>query len=394
MFTLNHNHREESQRVRNSIPTNLFGGIIDCSFAFALCLSVFFPSNAGAIEWRNDYTVSLTAERDDNFRLTEADPVETTSTSVFASGELRGEIDEVSNFQLGLVASTTTYSESSIEDSEDYSLFFRSQRRGERWSGSLDASFSLAPTTQTELLDTGNRIDGEREAIRVEPGINYQIDERNAIYLNLAFLDVNYDTVSLIEYTDNLLAVGWVNQISETSEVLINGTFSEFNPDNDDLTTITGFSFGYGLSKTEVTRYDLTLGYAEADTPEEVNRDGNSSFEFRYIPDERNSFSIFVGNGFEGSGAGEVRHESRLNLNWNHALAERAQLSVNTEGVKSDLRDYVEILVSGRYQYTRELSFEANYRYRIQHIDTTEADSNSILFSLQYSPDSGFRHTL
>ncbi len=198
--------------------------------------------------------------------------------------------------------------------------------------------------------------------------------------------DVTYDTVSFTEYTDNSLAVGWVNQFSETSEASLNANISEYDPDNGDTSIITGLNIGYGFNTSEATRYNLQLGYQESDSPTDTTRDGNSSFAIKHSIDERNGFSLFLGSGFVSSGSGEVRYESRLNLGWDHALAERMQFTLTAEGIEGDNRDYIGIVAGGSHQYTREISFAANYRYRNQQGDTSDADSNSVSISLSYSP--------
>jgi len=69
-------------------------------------------------------------------------------------------------------------------------------------------NYSLQPLTESELLDTGRRVDGEGEFVSIEPGISYQLDERNSISLIYVFTDVSYDTVSSSGYTDNAIAMG------------------------------------------------------------------------------------------------------------------------------------------------------------------------------------------
>ena len=351
----------------------------------ALCATLFIWTSASAYDWNRDYGVDATLESDDNFRLSENDPVSTTSASVGAFADLQG-TTEISSLRLAIGASATQYSASSIEDSEDYYLSLASARYGERWSGSLDLSLDSESTTETELLDTGNVVDGERETAIIAPGLRYQLDERNSVYGNLAFSDVTYDTVSLTDYTDNSISMGWVNQFSETSELSLNGSASEYDPDGGDTTTVTGINIGYGFNTSEATRYNFQLGTSERDNPAGTDRDGNSSFEVTHSIDDRNGFALFVGSGYEGSGNGEVRYESRLNLRWDHALAERMQFTLTGEGVSSDDRDYIQIVAGGRHQYTPEISFAANLRYRTQQSDTNDADSTSALFSLSYSP--------
>ncbi len=354
---------------------------------FLIFLFMVVCNPASAYDWNNDYGVNATLAGDDNFRLSETDPVETTSTSVRVFADLQG-ATEISNLRFAIGANATQYSESSIEDSDGYNVSLQTDRRGERWSGNLDLSVAAESTTETELLDTGRVIDGERITARISPGANYQLDEKNSIYGNLVFIDVSYDTVLLTEYVDNSISAGWVNQFSETSEVSLNGSVSDYDPDGCCTSTIYSVNIGYGFNTSEATRYTLQLGTSERDNPDGTDRDGNSSFEIKHSIDDRNGFALFVGNGYVGSGAGEVRYESRLNLRWDHALAERMQFTLTGEGVSTNEndRDYIQIVAGGSHQYTRELSFAANLRYRTQQSDTIDADSTSVLLSLSYSP--------
>ncbi len=347
--------------------------------------SIFVWTPATGFDWNRDYGVDATVERNDNFRLTEDDPIETSSLSLGVFADLQG-ASEISNLRFAIGAKGTNYSESSIEDSENYYLLLDTDRRGERWSGTFNLSYDLKPTTETELLDTGVLLDGERKSVGVTPGISYQLNERNSIYTNLSFLDVTYDTVSYTDYNNTSVSVGWINQFSEVSEASLNGSYAEYNPDDGDTTTITSLNVSYQWNTSEATAYNLTLGSAERDRSGETDRDGNSSFSINHSLDDRNGFSFLVGRGYVGSGAGEVRYESNLNLRWDHAVAERMQFNLTAEGVRSDERDYIGIIAGGRHQYTREISFAANYRYRVQQRDNNDADSNSILLSISYSP--------
>jgi len=161
-------------------------------------LFVVVCNPVSAYDWNNDYGVNATLEWDDNFRLSQTDPIETTSTSVGVFADLQG-ATEISNIRLAIGANATKYSDASIEDSDGDSVSLETDRRGERWSGNLDLSVAAESTTETELLDTGRVIDGERITDRISPGANYQLDEKNSIYGNLVFINVSYDTVALTE---------------------------------------------------------------------------------------------------------------------------------------------------------------------------------------------------
>jgi hypothetical protein len=262
-------------------------------------------------------------------------------------------------------------------------------------------SYHLEPTTETELLDTGETdVDGYRKSLNIAPGVSYQLTERNSVYTNFSFTDVSYDTVSLTEYTNNALSAGWGHSLTETSEVSINGSYSEYDPDDDDTTTVTRIFVGYDFSSSEATWYALELGYAERESPDETSSDGSSSFQMGHSIDERNDFSLFAGRGYVASGAGEVRYQTEMNLSWGHALAERWQFNLSSqgvssssegsssssEGISSDDRDYIQVSAGVYHILTREIRLGANYRYRIQYSDTADADSNSVFFTLSYSP--------
>ncbi len=350
-----------------------------------LFVSVSIWTTAGAYDWNNDYGVNATVGRNDNYRLTEDDPIATTSTSAGVFADLRG-ATETSDIGFKIDANGTTHSESSIEDSEKYHLGLTTARRGERWSGNLNLSYDLTPTTETEELDTGRLVDGEKKSTNAGAGVSYQLNERNSIYTNISFTDATYDTVSLTDYSNSSVAVGWVNQFSETSQASLNANASEYDPGDGDTTIISGLNIGYGFNASEATHYNIQLGYQESDSPSETVRDGNSSFAISHSLDERNNFSLFVGSGYEASGRGETRYQSRLNLGWNHALAEKWQSTLTAQGVTSDDRDYIRLVAGGSYLYSREIKFTANYRYRKQQRDTSDADSNSVSISLNYSP--------
>jgi len=350
-----------------------------------LLSGAFMVKPASAYDWNEDYGSDATIARDDNFRLSEDNPISTTSAAIGVFAALEG-TTEISSIRFATGASETQYSASRINHAESYYLSLAAARSGERWSGTLDMSYDVEPTTETELLDTGDLVDGERKTSSVVGGLSYQLDEINSVYTNLAFSDVNYDTVSLTEYTDNSVSAGWVKQLSEISEVSINASVSRYDPKDNDTTTVTSLGIGYGFSTSEATQYDLVLGYAEKDSPTGTGRNGNSSFEIRHSIDDRNGFSLFIGNGYVASGAGKVRYETRMNLSWAHALAERTQFTLTSAGVTSNERDYFEIVAGGRHQYTREISFATNYRYRTQQSNGNDADSNSVLFSVSYSP--------
>jgi hypothetical protein len=342
-------------------------------------------SSVSAFDWNNNYGTDASIGYDDNFRLSEANPVSTGIARIGVFADLQG-TTEISSLRLALGANATNYSESSIDDSDGYNLSLDTARRGERWSGNFDLSLRSQSTTETEFEDTGKLVDGNRRTASVAPGANYQLDERNSIYANLGFSDVTYDTVSFTDYINNTLALGWVNKFSEISELSINGRVTVYDPVDNDTTTTSTANLGYDYSTSEATRYSIRLGYGRVESPAGKDTNGQSSFEFNHSIDERNGFSFFAGRGYVPSGNGNVRYESRLNLNWNHAIAERLQFDLTADVSHWSDRDNQSISAGVSHQYTREIPLGASLRNRAQQSESNNADSASALLSLYYSP--------
>ncbi|MGI9318062.1 MAG: hypothetical protein ACR2QW_12090 [bacterium] len=353
---------------------------------FPVFLFMLVCKPVSAYVWDSDYGANITVGFDDNFRLGSDDEIDTASTSVGVFTDIDGRT-EISNIRLALGIDGTTYSESSIDDQTSYNLSLDTSRSAERLSSSLSVAFVSAATTETELLDTGFlEEDGTRDSISVSPGLSYQVNERISVSASLGFQDVSYDTVSLTEYTDNSLSLSWRYQLDETSSISISLRHAVYDPDNDDDTDTNSLSVGYALRASEATTYNFSVGFTEVERPDDTEDGNNYAFDVNRRIDERNSFVLGLSNSFESSGEGFVREEDTLNLQWNHSISGRAQVTISAEGVKSDDRDYYSFAVGSNYQYSREIGLSASYRYREQDEGQDTADSSSVFFSLVYAP--------
>ena len=258
------------------------------------------------------YKGPLASGQENNFRLAETNEIDTTSNSISVFANLQGST-EISSIRLTLGANSTTYSESEIDDSDGYNLSLDTSRRGERLSGSLTVSAASESTTETELLDTGSVIDGERRTASVAPGLSYQLNERNSVFANLSVRDVTYDTVSLVEYTDTAASFGWGYSLDEASDFSVTLRTSEYDPEDDETTDIDSLSLGYKFRTSEVTSYAFSIGYSDVDRPDDSETSGDNTIDFSHQPDERNSFTVGFSDGYHGSGAGNALVESHGN---------------------------------------------------------------------------------
>jgi hypothetical protein len=344
-----------------------------------------------AYDWTNDYGVNAGVGYDDNYRLTEDNEIDTRSSDIGGSISIQG-ATEISEVGLVLRARNRSFSESSIDDETSYNLALNTSRAGERLSSNFNLSFDQASTTQTELLDTGENRDGKRNILAASPGLSYQLDERNSVGTNLLYRDVTYDTVSLVEYTNTSIWLGWDHRLDETRSFTVSYVYSVYDPENDDTTDTNSVNLGYGFQTSEVTAYSFTLGVTDVDGPRDSTTGGTGSFNVNQQIDDRNNFTLSLSTSYEGSGRGNVREEDRINLAWNHALSDRSQATFSAEGVNTDDRDYLTFRVGYNYNYTPEVVLSASYRFRVRtedegdSFDVDSANSNTLLFRISYSP--------
>ena len=361
-----------------SVPTRH-----QCPIPFLLTLATLFSANSYALNWESGYRVNLEAGYDDNFLLASSNEIDTSISKLglFASAEGSS---EVSSVQLLAGVNSDDYSDPSIDAHTTGNLSLSLSNQGERLHSSFGLSYLSEPTIETELLDTGILVDSTRDTVRVSPGMRYSLDERNSLSVNLSFTDVSYDTLSLSEYQNNSLSLGWGYRLDETSDFSTSLSFSRYEPDNADNTDTSSLSLGYNMRSTEATTYSFSVGYSDVEGP--INSQTGSTYgaTISNVRDERNSFSLTVAHSFQASGLGVVREEDRLGLGWTHAFSEKAQGVLAADFVGTDDRDYFEIQPSINYRLSENFSISANYRFRQQDSTAGDAESNSLLITLSY----------
>ena len=337
-----------------------------------------------AYDWDSKYGANLSTGYSDNFRLSESDKINTSSSTLSISANLDGNT-ETSSLGIALAANGNSYSESDIDENTGHSLLFSASKRDERISTSLGLSINSQSTTDTELLDTGGIIDGSRDTNSIFPGISFQFSERNSVSANLNLTDVSYDTVSLVEYTDNSVSLSWIHQIDEASEVSVSMRASNYEPEIGGDTDTDGIDFGYNLKVSERLNYGVSVGHTRVERPDD-SEDGNDfALEVNYQSTERSSFAAVLSNSYQASGAGNVRDEDRLSLQWSHKLSDRTSLNLSADAVGTDDRDYYSVQLGSKYQYAKQINLGASIRYREQDTESSSAEASAVFLSISYS---------
>ena len=353
---------------------------------FLLGLILIISTNSHALYWQNNYGADLEVGTDDNFFLT---PTTTTDTN-FSSLSLYVGADgntETSSVEFLARINSHNYSDKTIDDSATYNFSLVMSNQGERLDSGLNISYENESTFESELLDSGIRVDGRRETLGVSPDLSYRLNERNSLSMYLSFQDVSYDTVSLTDYRDNSLLLSWGYGFDETSDFTTNLGYTEYEPDNVAVSTDTSsFFLGYEMRPTETITYHFKFGYSNIDGPVGTQSGRVYSVDINNQQDELNNFILTVSQTYEPSGLGNVRLENRLDLGWVHAFSEKAQGLLSADYIQTDDRDYYQIQPGFSYRLSMHLSLTGNYRFRSEErTAAANAESNSLLVTLSYN---------
>ena len=371
--------------VPGSISLIFAGNDYKLALCMTIGMSLLITANAHALNWESEYGVNITAGYDDNFRLAATNELDTSFTKLGLSASAEGS-SELTSLRLSAGINGDNYSDSSVDNRTTGNLSFLLNNRSERRQSNLQVSLQTEPTIETELVDSGVIVDGTRDRLYVSPGMSYQVSERNSLSINLVFTDVSYDTISLTEYQDNSLSLGWGYRLDETSDFSTSLIVSRYEPVSEASTDTGNLSLGYNISTSENTTYSLSAGYSDVDGSANQQTGATYSIGISNIRDERNSFSLTAVRSFQASGLGVVREEDRLGLSWTHGFSEKVQGVLSSSYVGTADRDYFEIQPSISYRLSENTSVSGNYRFRKQDSLAGDADSNSLLFTISYHP--------
>jgi len=352
---------------------------------FLIGVILIVSTNSNAMNWQGRYGAVLEAGTDDNFFLRQSNETDTNFANLSLSGGADGN-SETGNINFLVTIIGHEYSDKTINDEATSRFSLAMAHQGERLDSSLDLGYTNETTYDSELLDTGLRIDGRRESIYVTPGLSYRLNERHSLTGILDFEDVSYNTNLLRDYQDKALNLSWDYGLDEKSEVSLNLRYSQYKQKNLSATDTSSIFLGYNLGTSRNTTYDFTLGYTSIEGP----LDTGSSTTYRVLIsndfDELNYFTFRLSQLYRPSGVGVVRLENRLGLEWVHAFTEHFQGLLSADYLGTKGRDYYEVKPGIGYQFTQHLNLAGSYRYRRDDNEILGiAESNTILLTLSYN---------
>lgn len=391
------------------------------------------PLAGGAAEWTAEPSIKLRREYNDNLRLSTY-PHESVNGSLITPAFDLGVAAPRWKIGLGAEATQRRYSGEEGLDRDDTALKLTSLFRTERSTWQLDASRrrDAAVTSEHVDSDTGAvQVLVSRKTDSFKPSWTWMVSQTTQLQLAYQHTDASYGNNSLsaglYDYRYRTVSATLGKQISELDQVFLYGGYSDYEVPytsfNSETRSLQG---GFTRNFSETTKGTLQVGrrWTESfrksgglDCGLEISTAGGVDCLYYIIVTQdiitESTGSVFTGSletktestdwnlslnrSLDPSGSGGQVERDQFKFTFNKRLSPRAGVNINGSALKSRAQEG-NILSSDRtfydfgpgtyWQWTREWSIGANYRYaRVKRANESDvADSNSLNLWLTYRP--------
>ena len=389
------------------------------------------PLGGRAAEWSAEPSVKLRREYNDNLRLS-VYPHESVNGSLITPALNLGVAGPVWSVGLNAEATQRRYSGEEGLDRDDSAFNLASLFKTERSTWQLDASRARDSAVISESVDADTgavSATRERETDSVNPKWTWMYSPVTQLQLALGQTDVSYEASSLstglYDYRYRTASVTLGKMLSQMDQIFLYGGFSEYQVPitSFDSETIS-LQAGFTRSFSETTKGTLQAGQRRT---ESFIKGGTPTYTYyssggvTYIiatgvkPDTRTTKtgSVFTGSletkmestewnfslsrSLDPSGSGGQVEQDQFKFKFNKRLSPRAGININGSALKvrtqegnisNNDRNFYDFGPGAYWQWTREWSVGANYRYAHvkREYENEAADSNSVNLWLTYKP--------
>jgi predicted porin len=406
-----------SERERSPAAQRLVSG-----FCSAVRRSVVLPllvagycASSPAAEWKMESSINQSLSYDDNFRMAE-EPVGSLIYQLTPTLNLARKT-EVWDAATEASYGVQSYSDSATQDQNPQRYGFNTQYRTERSSLGLGSSYSITPTRNTALLDSGNFVsDAVGENWSVTPSYSYKMTELDSLTASAIYSKTTYSTGDFSNNDNQSINLGWQRQWSERLNYSVAAFYSKFESQQSS-SNVSSDSYGINLSTnymlSELWQLNGTIGGRITDTTNKIEANPglmvvNQTTSQGFLADlsarytgERLSSSFGLNRSLVPSGQGQLTEQTGINLDLSYQLSERLSSRMgasyqqtdsasgepmdNTNGVE---RTNINLSAGIDWKLTPDWIFSAIYQHRKQerkNPDTITANSNIFMLTLNYN---------
>nr|WP_274600197.1 outer membrane beta-barrel protein [Thiocystis violacea] len=379
-------------------------GILKCGACSCL---VLLTASARASQWYVEPRVSLDTFYDDNVRLSTIDPRSTAGGNLTAAVE-SGRRTEESEIGLSAKVLSLYYTDASDLNETDGYLGFTSIYQLGRSRLGLDATFDYDSTLTSEVETSGLvQVEKRHQRVRVKPSWAYTLTDRARVEANLSYQDDTYQDVEVIplfDYSFTTAGMSLIYGLTERAQVFGGLSYDKYDADQVDTQSSNyGVQAGASYLLTETMSLSSYAGVrnTHAETPTFFGTEKTDNTGPIFQVELKKSYDqgqlrMSAERSLLPSSSGTLLDTTALRLSWDYQFEPRWKFLFSASGyrnrtpdgeVSRDDRDYLAFSPSLQHQLTESLRLDLSYRYRWQEYDlqTSDASSNAVYLSLQYT---------
>ena len=375
-----------------------------CKLITISAASILIPAVASyAGTWVPTWGVGSSVNYDDNFFMSDNEQ-STWEYSVRPELSLKYLTPSVES-SLDAKLAVKRYSEFSGFDSEDPSLTWDNSFKTQRATWTLDFGYAENSQRDSAELDTGEfNSNSIVETINIEPGVSYQLTEKDSVSLGLSHIERDYDTGDFSDNENQSVNLGWQHKINQRWTTTLNATVSKYEAerpaidssetDYDNVTVGIIYQYSPAMSiQASAGRFTSDRHQIVFVGPAQVITDEDNSGSLATIAlaydQEKNTWSVNVSKGLYPSSRGEVEERDSFSLAYERRLSERSSAGVLTSwsdtSSTTNPREHSNIEPFYRYSITPRLKLNTSYSFRAYDRNTGTVESNKVKAGLRYS---------
>ncbi len=371
--------------------------------------------------WQVSPELGAGVEYDDNMRLSNIPGLSESDTGYGIEAQAIFFYNrELTDFRITPRLRSKRFNDNSDLDSDDQFLRLDFSHEGQKSRFSLrgdyssesvrtaersDVDFDIDDPDEIPVDDTGRTLDaGNRDRLSLAPKFDYQLTQRTSLAIGGKYLDSSYDddVSQILTGFSHYFGGGWLGYSwSEIDTVSLSAYVGKYEEDGSGTDSATRtFSIGYQREISERTQFRMSVG---GDTSEDqfgedqTNPVGEISITHRYA-----TMRVIAAYQRSVSGGGDgLSVRDALSLNVSRDLTERFTLSGGVRAYATEAlgsgnnnfveRDYLQLRARARWNLSRKLSVDLDYRYTeidrdAVGVDTSKSDSNRIGLWFNWHP--------
>ena len=382
------------------------------------------PVGALAADWSYEPRVALSAEYDDNHRLTTVpgQEIEVYGPKLDARLVMRGSTPRTT-FTLTPQVIFTQYFEGDEDDLENYYLRMGLDHQAERMDAYLNARYSSVITLGNSFPsgagddpvlgqpDPGENVPrfatvNREDRFDLSPGVAFEITQRQALELGANYLDVTYDEQRPgdQDFENITLFANYRFKTSEMSTLALLTTFEQYDPIVDDSTDYYSIRGEWTKNWSETAQMYVRAGASFVDSnPGAGGTDSGSSTGFSGGVGAEWTYQVtrlFVdlNQYLDPNGDGQLVNRTQLRLGLSRDLSPTTMLTLGLRGINDDAppgdntykgQKYASADVGFRWRMARQWTLFGGYAYRWKEPEDSvnDATSNSLNLGVAWQPD-------